>query len=276
MPDRLGEAEIRLQVQPDGTLRAADFFVPYNAQSINGWDADVSSGAPIALPPVFGAGTSTPNLLFQVGKQGRIYLIDRDALGGYKNGAGGGDGVVAAIDGNEGVWARAAVWPGDGGYLWMPTASGGPSPSGSAGHLVVYRAATVAGRPTLSRAGASADAWPYSSSGPVITSNGTTSGSAIVWLVKSNGAELGNECAARGIRGGARLRRRRAALELGHVHLEQVQPARRRPQRPHLRRHARRPPAGLRGANRRPARRATARASPRRPWARRAERRPSP
>ena len=188
--ERLGQAEVRLQVQSDGTLRAADFFMPYNAEDLDGWDADLSSGAPLALPPVFGAGTATPNLLFQVGKQGRIYLLDRNALGGFKNGSGGGD-VVATIDGNEGVWARAAVWPGDGGYLWMPTASGGSSASGSTGHLVANRAATVAGRPTLTRAAASSDAWPFSSSGPVITSNGTTSGSAIVWLVKSNGGSTG-------------------------------------------------------------------------------------
>ena len=63
------------------------------------------------------------------------------------------------------VEARAAVWPGDGGDLWLPTASGGASGSGSAGHLVVYRNATVAGKPTLSKSAQSSDDWPFSSSG---------------------------------------------------------------------------------------------------------------
>src|SRR4051794_14412759 len=127
VPDRLGESIVRLQVRADGTLVPVDFFQPYNAVDLDGWDADISSGGPVALPSPFGDGTATPHLLLEVGKQGRIYLMSRDALGGYKNGMGGGDGVPAAINGNEGVWSRPGVWPGDGGYVWLPTASGGSS-----------------------------------------------------------------------------------------------------------------------------------------------------
>jgi hypothetical protein len=184
VPDRVGESVVRLQVQADGTLRPADFFQPYNSADLDGWDADVSSGAPIALPSPFGDGTSTPHLLLQVGKQGRIYLLNRDALGGFRNGTGQGDAAVAAINGNEGVWARPAVWPGDGGYVWFPTASGGASGSGSSGHLVVYKSAVVGGVPNLARIATSSDAWPYSSSGPIVTSNGANSGSGIVWIVR--------------------------------------------------------------------------------------------
>ena len=192
VPDRLGESIVRLQVRPDGTLAPADFFQPYNGADLDGWDADVSSGGPVALPSPFGDGTSTPHLLLEVGKQGRIYLVNRDALGGFKNGTGGGDGVVAAINGNEGVWARPGVWPGDGGYVWLPTASGGSSAGGSSGHLVVYKSTTVAGLPSLARVASSSDVWPYSSSGPVITSSGTNAGSGIVWAVRSTGTSGAN------------------------------------------------------------------------------------
>jgi hypothetical protein len=185
-PPDLGESAVRLQVQPDGTLRAADFFMPYNAENLDSWDADVSSSAPMALPSAFGGPTGT-DLLLQIGKQGRMYLLDRDGLGGYRNGAGGGDATVGTIDGNEGVWARPAVWPGDGGYVWFPTASGGASAGGSAGHLVVYRSTTVGGAPSLVKVAQSATTWAFSSSGPVITSNGTQSGSGIAWLVRSTG-----------------------------------------------------------------------------------------
>lgn len=184
---RLGESEVRLRVQADGSLATGDFFQPYNSSELDGWDADISSGAPVALPSPFGDGTTTPHLLLQVGKQGRIYLLNRDALGGYKNGVGAGDAAVAAINGNEGVWARPAVWPGDGGYVWFPTASGGASGGGSSGHLVVYKNTLVGGQPSLAKVSTSPEVWPFSSSGPTITSDGTTSGSGIAWLVKSGG-----------------------------------------------------------------------------------------
>jgi Abnormal spindle-like microcephaly-assoc'd, ASPM-SPD-2-Hydin/PQQ-like domain len=185
-PPDLGESVVRLQVQPNGTLAAADFFMPYNAANLDSFDADISASAPVALPSSFG-GTAGTNLLLQIGKQGRLYLLDRNGLGGYRNGTGGGDATVGTIDGNEGVWARPAVWPGDGGYVWFPTASGGASAGGSAGHLVVYRSTTVGGAPSLVEVAESPDTWAYSSSGPVITSNGTQPGSGIVWIVRSTG-----------------------------------------------------------------------------------------
>ena len=39
-PDALGAAVVRLAVQPDDSLRASDFFAPYDAQHLNEWDAD--------------------------------------------------------------------------------------------------------------------------------------------------------------------------------------------------------------------------------------------
>ena len=185
-PSDLGESVVRLQVQADGTLKAADFFMPYNAANLDSWDADVSSSGPVALPTSFGGPAGT-GLLLQIGKQGRIYLLDRNGLGGFRNGTGGGDATVGTLDGNEGVWARPAVWPGDGGYVWFPTASGGASAGGSAGHLVVYRSTTTGGAPSLVKVAQSPDTWAFSSSGPVITSNGTQSGSGIAWLVRSTG-----------------------------------------------------------------------------------------
>ena len=190
-PGNLGESVVRLQVQPDGSLDVGDFFMAYNAANLDSWDADVSSSAPVALPASFGGPSNTP-LLVQIGKQGRIYVLDRDDLGGFRNGPGGGDDAVSTIDGNEGVWARPAVWPGDGGYVWFPTASGGTSAGGTAGHLVVYRSTTVGGTPSLVKVAASPGSWGFSSSGPVVTSNGTLSGSAVVWIVRSTGGSGAN------------------------------------------------------------------------------------
>jgi hypothetical protein len=47
----LSQSVVRLQVQGDGSLRAMDFFAPYNRSTLDLADTDFGSGAPVALPP---------------------------------------------------------------------------------------------------------------------------------------------------------------------------------------------------------------------------------
>ncbi len=184
-PSSLGEAVVHLTVQGDSSLKASDFFAPFDAISLDGWDADFASGGVTGLPSAyFGAGTSTPHLAVAVGKQGYVYLLDRDNLGGIGQGPSGSDQVVQRIGPYGGVWSRPGVWPGEGGWVYIPTASGGTSGSGSSGNLRVYHyGLSGTGSPTLSLQGTSTDAFGFSSSAPVITSDGTTPGTALIWMV---------------------------------------------------------------------------------------------
>ena len=101
---------------------------------------------------------------------------------------GHGDDVISRVGPFGGVWSRPGVWPGDGGWIAIPTASpsGGanPEPSGSSGYLKLYRYRKAAdGTPSLDAPIQSDDAFGFSSGAPVITSEGTTSGSATLWVV---------------------------------------------------------------------------------------------
>ena len=197
-PEELGQAIVRLQVQSNGTLKATDFFAPFEAVELNTWDADFGSGGVTGLPsPYFGT-ASIPHLAVAVGKDGYVYLLNRDHLGGYGMGPGGSDDVVERIGPNGGVWSRPGVWPGEGGWVYIPTASAGHSASGGAGTLDVYSyALTAEGKPSLHLAGESSDAFGFSSGAPIITSNGTETGSAVVWVVWSpNGEGKGSELRA--------------------------------------------------------------------------------
>jgi lectin family protein/ASPM-SPD-2-Hydin domain-containing protein/putative pyrroloquinoline-quinone-binding quinoprotein len=186
MPN-LGEAVVRVEVQADGSMRAADFFAPSDAKDLDGYDADFASGAPVGLPDSFGT-TAYPHLLVAVGKQGYVYLLNRDNLGGIGTGTNGADAYVFRSSLNGGVWSKPAVWPGDGGYVYMPTASAGPASAGSVGLLYAYRRGlSVDGKPTLDVAARSTDGFGFSSSRPIVTATGTTSGTAIVWIVWSPG-----------------------------------------------------------------------------------------
>jgi len=183
-PANLGESIVRLDVQPDGSLKAVDFFAPWNATYLDTWDADFASGGVTGLPEEYFGTPTTPHLAVAVGKDGYVYLLNRDALGGIGEGPSGSDDVVQTIGPYGGVWSRPGVWPGEGGWVYIPTASDGESGFGSAGNLRVYQyGLSGTGSPTLSLQGTSSEAFGFSSSAPVITSNGTAPGSALVWIV---------------------------------------------------------------------------------------------
>jgi hypothetical protein len=195
-PTTLGESVVRVGVQGDGTLKATDFFAPFDAKVLDNGDLDLGSGGPAGLPSAFFGTPQHPNLLVEMGKQGYVYLLDRDNLGGIGNGPGGGDGVIGRIGSFGGAWSKPAVWPGDGGYVYIPSASGGSSAGGSSGAFHVFHyGLDGAGTPTLSHVAQSTGSFGFGSSSAIVTSNGTQSGSALVWIVfmpvgGGNGAQL--------------------------------------------------------------------------------------
>jgi iron transport multicopper oxidase len=197
-PGTLGESIVRLRVQSNGSLKATDFFAPFNAGELSSWDADFASGGVTGLPDEYFGTPSIPSLAVAVGKDGYVYLLNRENLGGIGEGPGGSDDVVQRIGPYGGVWSRPGVWPGEGGWVYIPTASDGTSASGSSGNLQVYSyGVSGTGSPTLSLQGTSKEAFGFSSSAPVITSEGTTPGSALVWVVWApNGTGVGAQLRA--------------------------------------------------------------------------------
>ncbi|MBV9593854.1 MAG: hypothetical protein JO147_08705, partial [Actinobacteria bacterium] len=181
-PAACGECVVRLQVQSDGSLQAVDFFAPYDADQLDQSDSDFGSGGVVGLPgPTFGT-SALPHLAVAVGKEGYVYLLNRDNLGGYDQGAGGGDNVVQRLGPFGGVWGRPGVWPGDGGYLYIPTSTG---QSGGGTFDVYQYGVSGSDTPSLSRVASSSDVFGWGSGSPVITSDQTNSGTAVVWEIWS-------------------------------------------------------------------------------------------
>jgi iron transport multicopper oxidase len=181
-PGTLSEAVVRVNVQGNGELKASDFFAPYDAATLAGWDADFASGGVTGFPNAYFGTSAIPHLAVAVGKDGYVYLLNRDSLGGIGQGPFESDKVVQRVGPNGGVWSRPGIWPGEGGWVYIPTASNGKSAGGSAGRLDVYKyGLSGGGSPTLALAGESADAFGFGSGAPVITSSGASSGSALVW-----------------------------------------------------------------------------------------------
>lgn len=84
-------------------LKVVDYFTPQNQASLSSADQDLGSGGPLVLPATAGSimiGSATaPDLLVGSGKDGTIYLINRENMGKY---SGTTDNIVQEIGGGLG------------------------------------------------------------------------------------------------------------------------------------------------------------------------------
>ncbi len=149
-----------------------DYFTPYNTASLDAADTDLGSGGVLVVPMQNGP---YPNILVQAGKQGRIYVVNRDALTSnnshFCNGCTTDTEVLQTVNGIGGLWSMPAYWNGNV-YFW-----------GSSDHLKAY--SLTNGVLSASQTSESAESSAFPGSTPVVSSNGTTNG--IVWTVESDG-----------------------------------------------------------------------------------------
>ncbi len=164
-----GESVMRMPA----TLSAAgaSFFTPYTVFSDNGDDADTGSGGVMLLPP---QKYGTRNLVAAQGKDGVLFLLNRDALGGFVSG--GPDNALAELS-LGGVWAGPAYWSDPAGKPYILT-TGGP----------LYKVLVGAPRPSLRVVDQTYFGF-YSVGGngstPSVSSNGNVAGTAVVWIVRT-------------------------------------------------------------------------------------------
>ena len=181
---KLGESVARVEVQPEGELKATDFFSPFNNKELDEGDVDLGSSAPVGLPSQYFGTKSVPELLLQEGKQGVVYLLNRRNLGGRTS---NDSAVVQKPSPSGGVWGAAAVWPGEGGYVYIPAVGEGV--------FRFYKYEVEAGVPKFSPAATSPEEFAFGSGSPIVTSAGTTGGTAAVWITRCpEPSDLGQGC----------------------------------------------------------------------------------
>lgn len=111
-----------LELSPDGS-RLLDSYTPDSYQQLADDDADLGSVAPALLPKI--AGSLTPYVLVQEGKDGKLRLLNRQNLSGA-GAAGYTGGELQVISLGCGVFHQPAVWTDASGRLWVivPTSCG--------------------------------------------------------------------------------------------------------------------------------------------------------
>jgi iron transport multicopper oxidase len=188
----LGESVFRLVAQKDGSLEVTDFFTPYDAATLDTDDLDFGSGAPVLLPSQFGT-AAYPHLIVQTGKEGYVYLLDAQNLGGVSP---GDAGALAEQGPDGGAWATPGVWPGNGGYIYIPTSDGGTMSLGNStqGDFNVFHVTKPSGTSStfdLELVAKGPQPVGFGTSSPIVTSNSITAGSAVVWIIQLQNGGVG-------------------------------------------------------------------------------------
>jgi hypothetical protein len=177
---QLAESVIRIAYN-GSTLSAQDFFSPANAPSLDASDTDYGAGGPVGVQFPIG---SFSNALAQVGKDGRIWLLNRDTLGGrsstdngalFVSKAYGGEWGHPAIFGDTTVTRANSATPLDNDFLFN---------IGKDDVLRVFRFyVSSTGKAGLTNLANSSLTYGFTSGSPVVTSNGDDPTSAVIWAV---------------------------------------------------------------------------------------------
>lgn len=76
-----GQTYCNSVVKLSPSLEVVDYFTPYNVAFLNQWDLDLSTSGVLILPDQDGP---FPHELVAAGKQGFVYVLDRDDMGQYQ------------------------------------------------------------------------------------------------------------------------------------------------------------------------------------------------
>ena len=155
-----------LKLSTANGLAVADYFTPFNQASLNTTDTDLGSSGPLLLPDSAGS-PAHPHLLVGGGKEGRVYLLDRDRMGGF-NPTGDGQ-IVQSITGAVGSLYGGAA------YFNSTLFFAGKQDSLKAFAILDGR---VANSPTSQ----SSEVFGEEGAAPTVSANGSANG--IVWLVE--------------------------------------------------------------------------------------------
>jgi hypothetical protein len=110
--DDYGDSVLRLHYVTGSTLNGLNlsisgYFTPYDQLSLAQIDSDLGSGGVVLFPNQTGSGPTS--LLTEVGKEGVVYLIDRNNMGQYNSA--NNSQIVQSFNGPPyGLWGVPALW----------------------------------------------------------------------------------------------------------------------------------------------------------------------
>ena len=165
-PTNRGSSALKL-TPSGGTLSVASYFTPFNFQFLNDNDLDYGGMGALLLP-----GTS---MYLTGGKDGKLYLLNRDAMGGYQSSTNDVQQIVPLGGNSANMHCQAAYYKGSAKelvYVWSENDPLRAIPFDRAGNLLSPQSEVYGGVPG-----------PTGQSGAIlsVSSNGSNDGTGILW-----------------------------------------------------------------------------------------------
>jgi hypothetical protein len=150
-------------------LAVADYFEMFNQASENAADADLGSGGALVLPDLNDSTEKARHLAVGAGKDGNIYLVDRDAMGGFNPKS---NNIYQQVSGAL-----------SGGVFSMPAYFNNTLYYGAVNDRVKAFAISQA-RLATAPSSLTSHKFPYPGATPSISANGTSN--AILWVAEND------------------------------------------------------------------------------------------
>jgi len=174
LPLELGDTLLKLGTTSE-TISLLDYFTPSDQACLADDDTDLGSGGVLLLPDQPGA---YPHIMVQAGKEGMVYVVNRDQLTSNNSHYNGVDTcmstdpeIIEESPSVGGMWSMPAYWNNNV-YFW-----------GS--YDVLKSVPIVSGLPDFAELTSNSVNLSFPGATPSISSNGTTVGTAIVWAIDS-------------------------------------------------------------------------------------------
>ncbi|MDG0023341.1 pyrrolo-quinoline quinone [Trinickia sp. Y13] len=161
-----GNTFLKLAISPK--LSVIDYFAPFDTVTESNQDIDLGSGGVLVLPDLVDANGTTRHLAVGAGKDKKIYVVDRNAMGKFNSTK---NAIWQEIDGQLG-----------GGVFSMPAYYRNVVYYGAVGDALKAFPITAA-RLAATPASKSPGVFPYPGATPSISANGSQN--AIVWAAEN-------------------------------------------------------------------------------------------
>jgi hypothetical protein len=165
-----GNTIARLSLPSGNMFRVADSFTPYNQEDLSEYDMDLGSGGVLLLPDQL-SGATYKHILVESGKEGSIYVINRDHMGGYN--PNDNSQIVQFLPyAIGGMWAVPAWWNNS---VYF---------GGSGDALKQFSFTPSTGTLSLSPVTEASYGFGYPGTIPIISANGNSN--AILWAIQTD------------------------------------------------------------------------------------------
>ena len=166
-----GDSIVKLGPPSGGSFPVLDFFTPSNQSSLDSADLDLGSSNVLLLPPL----ADGKQLMTQMGKEGKMYLLDAANMGKYCNGCSSDTNIPEEVPGaSVGIRSTPAYWNGN--VYWGSARSGVPDTL-KAFSFNANNSGLLSTTPTSE----TTKQFSFSAPSPSVSSNGNSNG--ILWAL---------------------------------------------------------------------------------------------